>query len=127
MSKKKEWLMYFVMAILGLTGLNVLLKVFSIAYPVLDYIVVVAGFFVFLAIVWEINQFQFRSLLDLALLSIIIGMLAWLGMGAGAWIPASAVLISQIFNGFLPLITGVIISGIITVLIGLVRLKTMKR
>lgn len=119
--------MYVTFAIFGVAGINAVLKVLNIAYPLIDYILVLLGFFGFFAIVYGINEFKFRSLLDLALLNVIVVALAYISISSGALVNTSLGVVSQIYSGFSPLLTGLVIAGVITILIGMVNLKTLKK
>jgi hypothetical protein len=127
MSKKKmqDWLMYVSFAIFGVAGINALLKVLNVSYPLIDEMLVLLGFFGFLALVYGINKFKFRSLLDLTLLSVIVGILGFIS--SGALVSSSWGLVSQIYSGFAPLLTGLVIAGVITILVGMVNLKTLRK
>lgn len=113
--------------LLVLSGINVLLRIFGASFPILDYVLVGGGFIGILVIVYAMNEMKFKSLLDLVLFAIII---AVLGYAAALGLPAAiqnAPLIYQIFQGFAPLMTGLTVGGIITIIFGLVRLKKIKK
>lgn len=127
MSKKKDWVTWLAMAIFVLAGINVVLNLISMPYPLLSTVVLILGFFGIMAMVYGFNQFKFRSLLDLTLFSIMIGIFGVVGVGAGAFIPQNSMLVSQVFAGFQPLLTGVTVGGIIAALISFISLKQYKK
>ena len=120
---KKEIPSWTSIILLVMSGINVLLRIFGATFPILDYILIGGGFVGILLIVYAMNEMKFKSLLDLVLFSVLIGVLGYI---AALGLPAaiqSAPLIYQIFQGFAPLMTGLTVGGVITIILGLVRLK----
>ena len=71
--KAKGWIMYLVLSMLALTGVNAFLELIALPYALLGTVVAVLGFFGIIAITYGYNEFKFRSLLDLTLYCVIIG------------------------------------------------------
>lgn len=125
--KSKNWVMYLVLTMLALTGINVLLEILAIPYALVGTVVAILGFVGILAITYGYNEFKFRSLLDLTLYCVIIGIFGLLGTGAGALIPSETPFLMQIFKGFQPLMTSVVVGGFVGAIVGMVNLGSIKR
>lgn len=123
----KQYMVWLVTATLLLTGINVLLNVFAMAQPMLDGIVLLLGFASLLGLIYAYNEFKFKSLLDLTLLVVLIAGLAFLAMSGVVQTPSTNMLLTSIWNGFMSLITGLIVGGVIAIPIGLLRLKNFKK
>lgn len=127
MGKKLDWLTWISLALLVLSGINAMIRVAGQAFAILDYVLIAAGFFGILAMTYGMNEFKFKSLLDLVLFAVLIGVLGYIAALGLPEAVASAPLIYQIFQGFAPLMTGLVVGGIVTILVGLVRLKQIKK
>ncbi len=125
--KSKDYVMYLALTMLGLTGVNALLEVLAIPYPFLGTVIAIVGFVGILAITYGYNEFKFRSLLDLTLYCVILGFFGLLGTGAGALIPSGTPFLMQIFKGFQPLMTSVVVGGFVGAIIGMVNLGSIKK
>lgn len=120
----KKWLMYLTMAIFGVGGINILLRILNIAYPMLDTVLVFLGFFGLLVIAYGVNnKFQFKSKMDLLLWAGIVAMVVFIGSFGGQYISATPPLIQSIYQGLLPLIYGFVVAGLISVVVGIVNLR----
>jgi len=125
--KKSDWVTWTSVILLVLTGINVLLQFLAIPFALLGTVLIAAGFFGVLVITYGINEFEFTSLLDLVLYAVLIGVLGYiLSVGLGATITAIPI-VYQIFQGFNPLMIGIVVGGVISILIGFVRLKKLKK
>lgn len=122
-----DYIMYLTLVVLGLTGVNALLEVMAISYPLLGTIVMILGFFGILAITYGYNEFKFRSLLDLALYCVNIGIFGLVGVGAGSLIPSGTPFVMQIFKGFQPLLIAVTVGGFVGAIVGMVNLGSIKK
>ena len=127
MAKKLDWLTWVSLGLLILSGINVLIRVANQTFPILDYVLIAAGFFGILLMTYGMNEFRFKSLLDLVLFAVLIGVLGYLAILGLPEAVMSAPLIYQIFQGFAPLMAGLVVGGIVTIIVGLVRIKQIKK
>lgn len=125
--KSTDYLMYFVLTTLTLTGLNVLLMILNIPFALLGSIIAVMAFIGIVGVTYAYNKFKFRSLLDLTLYSVIIAIFGLLGTSMTVLLQTETPFLMQIINGFQPLMTSVIIGGFVSAVIGMVNLKSIKK
>ena len=127
MSGLKSYVPWVVFATLGIVAIDILLKLAGTASTItafIDYIAAFLGFADLLLTVFMYNEFKFKSMLDLGILTFII-------VAIGIILGTSVSLvqfgfIGTVFAGFIPLLAGVFVGGIITIPVGLLRLKQHK-
>jgi len=109
-------------ATLGLAGLNALLRLFNTIIPMMDALIAVLVFFSVFVMVYTINKFKFKTLMNLLFFVGFILVLVLILVYAGELINTSPPFVQAIYNGFLPLVYGIIPAGIVSGLVGFVRL-----
>jgi hypothetical protein len=113
--------MYLALVTFLAAGINVLGKILGFTIPMLDPALAMLGFVMLVATIYIYNKFEFKSLLDLALLVIITAGLAFVAISPA--IVPQASLLMQIYSGFGYLMGGLVVGGIVSIGIGLVNLK----
>lgn len=113
--------MYLALVTFLTAGINVLGKILGFTIPLVDPALAVLGFAMLVSTIYEYNKFQFKSLLDLALLVIITAGLAFVAISPSI-VPQASLLV-QIYSGFTYMIGGLVVGGIVSIGVGLVNLK----
>jgi len=121
---------WFAMLAIILAVVNVLVNVFSMAFPLLEYGSALVAFFAIPIILYSKNEMKFKSMLDLTLFTVIVGVFSLILIAFlmyGSTLPVTLGIVLTIFNGFIPLMAGIVLGGVITVFIGFLNLPGSKK
>jgi len=131
---KKDWKNYIpwvVFIALITTAIDILMRLLGYTpstatiLTFIEGITLVVGFIGFVLLIYKINEFKFKTMLNLGIFALVILSLI---VANFLLVPPMIGIVSAVYSGFSPLMTGFIVGGIISIVMGLTRLEsTMKR
>jgi len=124
MTQISQWL---ALITLLAASLNIFLNIFSVPYALLSNLLIPLGFFTLLSVMYTVNKFRFKTMLNLLIFIAIIGLLAYLSLNYATTVPASYGVVYSIFQGLFPVMSGFIIGGIVAGILGLLFVPGSKQ
>lgn len=105
-----------------LAGINALTRMLSWTQAWMDILIIPLAMASILLTFYNYNQYKFKTLMNLMFFTVFVGVVGLILAVQTMVLPTSPSFVVAIYQGFMPLLMGTVVAGVVIIGIGAVRL-----